>query len=694
MFLNFVTICLIFEVVQGGCVKDPTLKLGFIPDGEAHAKDVELISKDLKFKFDFGLEKKELLEKTLEALKAHFLHEQEIATGDVHAHVDETDHKVEESHVIDKEEILKSLQAILGSEFKVEELTKEDLKSVMTFFEHALKANKELYLAKEGSEKIHHADKTFSIEKDEELSKSFFPDDIKTYLAESILHLKINKDAEAHHGIDEEALKKHNKSEVSFTEETIPYFLMDEEAKSYFKSITEGKGIAESDLYLKAEGGKEAFEESLKLLKDTTHNGEHFVRAAEEVGLKKMSENVKALDEHKGFHKEEILNHGKDYLYDEILKKEEIHEAFEDEHKAFKDKEEHEAADGYFYSEGKLHGADKTLRESKALEAGGAFHVADEHTYGKAYADDHAAKDFIAKSAESEKFKKGEEIAKSEKDLSIEEILKEDGYYITGGTHAYEAARDKAHVDANIPVVEEERKGVEAGIIHGEDEMKIHKAVEAGTEFPKGKEAILHGIKGKEEILKGDTVHGVEFGLEEGHIKHGIKADESHLIHDAHGVSKEHHGEKIDGVHAKEGSHSKALAIKQKLLSFLGKILHLPKCHLVTMPPSELLKIVDCVSRSKNPLLCEKFAMCEKKMPLQVILALEKCQKETIPGAAKRCSVYEPLYPSRDIPLKIFKCIVKNTHELLPEEKKQMIDFEACAREVKFESCGRFFPWG
>ncbi|GFY60877.1 uncharacterized protein TNIN_418251 [Trichonephila inaurata madagascariensis] len=99
MFLNFVTICVIVEVVHGGCVKDPALKLGFTPDGEAHAKDVELISKDLKFKFDFGLEKKELLEKTLEALKAHFLHGQEIATGDVHSHVDETEHKVKESHV-------------------------------------------------------------------------------------------------------------------------------------------------------------------------------------------------------------------------------------------------------------------------------------------------------------------------------------------------------------------------------------------------------------------------------------------------------------------------------------------------------------------------------------------------------------------------------------------------------------------
>ncbi|GFR09361.1 uncharacterized protein TNCT_230501 [Trichonephila clavata] len=682
MFLNFVSICFISQVVSGGCVKDPALKLGYTPDGEAHVKDVELISKDLKFKFDFGLEKRELLEKTLEALKAHFLHEHEIAAEDVRSHVDETEHKVEESHAIDKEEILKSLQVILGSEFKVEELTEEDLKSVMTFFEHLLQANKEALLKAntEGSEKIRHADKTFSIEKDEELSKS--PDDIKTYLAESMLHLKVNKDAEVHHGIDEEALKK---SKISFPEETIPYFLMDEEAKSYFKSIAEGKGSVESDIHLKAEGGKEAFEESLKLLKVATPHGE----ATEEVGFKKMSADVKALDEHTGFHKEELVNQGKDHLYDEILKKEESHEAFED--KAFKDKEEHEAAEGYFYSEEKLHGAVKAFRESKALEADGAFHIADEHAHGKAYVADQAAKDLIAKSAEAEKFKKGEEISKSEKDLSIEDILKEDGYYITGGTHAYEAARDKAYVDAKIPVAEEKHKGVDVGIIHEEDQMKIHKATGAGSEFAKGKEAVLHGMKGKDEILKEETVHG----LAESHSKHGIKTDPTHLIHDARGVSEERRvleGGKID--HAEEGSHSKALAIKQKLLSFLGKMLHLPKCHLVTMPPSELLKIVDCISRSKNPLLCEKFAVCETKMPLQVILALEKCQKEIIPGAGRRCSVYEPLYPSRDIPLKIFKCIVKNTHELLLEEKKQMIDFEECAREVKFESCGRFFPWG
>ncbi|GFT45005.1 uncharacterized protein NPIL_650181 [Nephila pilipes] len=688
MFLNLLTICLIIGVVHvtGGFAKDPVMQFGYSPVAETHSKDVELISKDLKFKLDIGLEKRELLEKTLEALKAHVLQNHEATAEVVQSYVDETHHKVEESHAINKEEILKSLQAILGSEFKVEDLTEEDVKSVMLFFEYLLKANKELFLAKQESEKFHNVDKAFSAEKDAEVSKSFFPDDIKTYLAESILHMKINKDADVHHDIDEEHVKKHEESEVSFSEEAIPYLHMNDEAKAYFRSIAEGKESAESGLHLKSEGGKEALEEHLKLLKNTAHQGDYI--ATKEVGFEKLSENVKALGEKKSYHNEEILNHGKDHIYDEILNKEEVHEAFEDEHEAFKGIEEHAAEEGYFHAGEKIHGTDKALLESKSLGAGGTFLVAEEYDHGKAYVTDHTVKDIISKSTEAEKMRKNEGIAKSEKDLSIEEILKEDGYYITGGTHAYEAARDKVYEDAKIPLVEGNRKIVDAGIIH-EDKLNIHKAVEGGAEFAKGKEAVLHGIKGKDEVLKEEKMHGIDFSLE----GHGIKAEESHLIHGAHSVSKEHHIVD-DETHAKEGSYSKALAIKQKLLNFLGKILHLPKCHLVTMAPGELLGIVDCISRSKNPLLCEKFAMCEKKMPLQVIFALEKCQKEIIPEAAKRCTGYEPLYTSRDIPLKIFKCIVKNTHELLPEEKKQMIDFEECARQLKIESCGPFFPWG
>ncbi|GBN43241.1 hypothetical protein AVEN_31148-1 [Araneus ventricosus] len=349
-----------------------------------------------------------------------------------------------------------------------------------------------------------------------------------------------------------------------------------------------------------------------------------------------------------------------------------------------------------------VHSLDKGFEEEKFHDASRSFedhligkgiHASGEKVFGIGEAvEESKSKEFIVKAKESgvKKLTKDEEMAKAGKDISIEDILKEDGYYITGGTHAYEAARDKAHVDATIPLVEDKEKAVDTSIAHGQG--VFHKASEAGAEFAKGKGAVLHGMKGEEGVLK-EKAHGIDIGLEEAHIKHGINTEESHLIH---GIPEVHHiatGHKIDETLTKEIHHSKAHQIKEKLMGILRKIVPIRKCHLVTMPPRELLGIVDCISRSKDPLLCEKFAMCEKKMPLQVILALEKCQKETIPGGTKRCSKYEPLYPSPEIPVKIFKCIVKNTHELTPPEKKMMIDFEECARQVKIESCGRI-PWG
>ncbi|GIX68567.1 hypothetical protein CEXT_102751 [Caerostris extrusa] len=166
---------------------------------------------------------------------------------------------------------------------------------------------------------------------------------------------------------------------------------------------------------------------------------------------------------------------------------------------------------------------------------------------------------------------------------------------LSGGTPAYEAARDQAHVDAKIPLIEGKEKSVGVKIALAEDDLKNFKTHEAGAEFGKGKDTFLHGIK-------------------------ELKTDESHLLHGIHSEDEKHHfatADKSDETIAKEGSHSKLHEVKHKILGFLGRMLHMKKCYLVNMPPRELLGIIDCISRSKNPLLCQKFSMCEKKMPLQ-----------------------------------------------------------------------------
>ncbi|GIY57809.1 uncharacterized protein CEXT_743151 [Caerostris extrusa] len=43
-----------------------------------------------------------------------------------------------------------------------------------------------------------------------------------------------------------------------------------------------------------------------------------------------------------------------------------------------------------------------------------------------------------------------------------------------------------------------------------------------------------------------------------------------------------------------------------------------PGKYLVTMEKKELIDVVDCVSKSKDPLLCSKFAACERLMSPRV----------------------------------------------------------------------------
>ncbi|GBM51489.1 hypothetical protein AVEN_172064-1, partial [Araneus ventricosus] len=347
MYPNFMVLCVTVGVVGvlGGCVKDRFLIPEHFPGKEAYLKDVELIDGELKLKLDHKIEEKELLEKTLAALKGYFLHEHE-SLGKEKVHPAEKIYApVVDSHEDGKHEItLKILKSMLGSDLKVEELTEKDLAA----FEFILKCLFERIKGKEGIDKIfkskiedssvmHSVGHGYIPEKSAKMSE-LLPEeskDVKTYLTESILHAGISKDADVHHGIEggETLLKKLEKADGE-----IPYFLMDDEAKEYFKSVTQGKIGEEEIIHSLAGADEEAFKKLSKLLKDGVSHEEgssvYSSELAKKADLEKSSEAVKALEEHKAFQKEAVLNHGKDHVFDEILKKEEVHsldKGFEEE---------------------------------------------------------------------------------------------------------------------------------------------------------------------------------------------------------------------------------------------------------------------------------------------------------------------------------------------------------------------------
>ncbi|KAG8189193.1 hypothetical protein JTE90_013727 [Oedothorax gibbosus] len=111
------------------------------------------------------------------------------------------------------------------------------------------------------------------------------------------------------------------------------------------------------------------------------------------------------------------------------------------------------------------------------------------------------------------------------------------------------------------------------------------------------------------------------------------------------------------------------------------------KTFLVSMRKAEFLKIIQCISISRDPVLCSMYGACEKELPPRVFAAHQKCQKEHVGLEVLRCSKHEPLFKSPIIPEKIFDCVVDMVHVLSPPEKKVMAKFEACAKKLEEESC-------
>ncbi|GIX68569.1 uncharacterized protein CEXT_102761 [Caerostris extrusa] len=193
----------------------------------------------------------------------------------------------------------------------------------------------------------------------------------------------MDKDAKYLHGVEGvEALSKELEKSGVHHESSIPYFLMDDDAKAYFEAAVEGAKHSSSEIHSVSGDEDKAYKKALNLMKDSVYHEEvpylhHSADISKELDLEKASESGKAL-EPKTLHKEKIVNNGKDHIYDEILKTEEFHPIDDDE---FVDEKLHKAVKGfeeYYPKEGahisgeigleKSHGIDKELREFKSLE--------------------------------------------------------------------------------------------------------------------------------------------------------------------------------------------------------------------------------------------------------------------------------------------------------------------------------------
>ncbi|KFM83001.1 hypothetical protein X975_19508, partial [Stegodyphus mimosarum] len=110
--------------------------------------------------------------------------------------------------------------------------------------------------------------------------------------------------------------------------------------------------------------------------------------------------------------------------------------------------------------------------------------------------------------------------------------------------------------------------------------------------------------------------------------------------------------------------------------AFFSRSYAVEKTYLVSLRKAEFLKIVDCISKSRDPVLCQKYAVCEKELPPRIFAAHQKCQKEFVGVETLRCLKHAPLFKSPEIPAKIFDCILHTVKKLHPVEKPAMIKFE------------------
>lgn len=219
----------------------------------------------------------------------------------------------------------------------------------------------------------------------------------------------------------------------------------------------------------------------------------------------------------------------------------------------------------------------------------------------------------LHKSFEDELIKKGETFGKDAflHKAHEEDLLKEKGY----------AAEDFLHKAHEDELLKKEKAFDNDAFLHKAQQDELLKK---GKAFDS--DAFLHKAR-EEEFLKKDKAFDGDAFLHKTHGDELLKDKAFDLdasIHKAHedelmkkeiayGTDALFHKEKdiaaASGDHdvLHEKSHKSIHELKAKFFELLRRVLHLRKCHLVTMRPGELLGIVNCVSRSKFFFFFHKF---------------------------------------------------------------------------------------
>ncbi|KFM83002.1 hypothetical protein X975_19509, partial [Stegodyphus mimosarum] len=664
----------------------------------------------MKFSESKGLH---LSEEEEERRKAHFAHDVFYDDKDLKAYLDDGVHKAKDDFDVEIDPHLKSghfdekkfaeAKQIHADEAFIKAHFSEEEAALKKLFADE-KAHEHDYVAKKIEEKVLHKEEPFAVAKTAE-DKAI--EEWKLRLGEALALGKEHAFDEAHKEAQKfgvEALETSKGFKTAYSEE----LLHAKDAFDFKKIVEADKALHESKALAEAhsESAKDhLYDEILKQEESILSGGTHAYEKAREQAYKdaKIPATGEIAKKKVIFDKSgKALYDPKVHHIDETLKVEEAHAiaAFEKEKGLHGAKEIHgEEAfkTAKSFDSALAHGAEAAIYGGKAKEhsvahgfehsiAHGFETAAKEH--GFAHGIEEAAKEHsfahdVGTAAKEHSFAHGAGTAAKEHSFAhgIETKAKEHG--IAAKEHSFAHGIETKQHDIAAKEhgfahgVEAKEHGIAYGIgtaakehsfAHGiETKAKEHDIAAKEHSFAHGIEskAKEHGIAAKEhgfaygietKAKEHDFALGAETAAKEHGIAHGFEtaAKEHDFAHGIETAYKEHHlieAGKAEKAYDVERGIEKSEGIKTKFLKFLSKILGMRKCYLVTMRPSELFSIINCISKSKDPILCEKFSMCEAKMPLQVIRALEKCQKETIPEGAKKCSRSEPLYRTPDIPL-------------------------------------------
>lgn len=425
--------------------------------------------------------------------------------------------------------------------------------------------------------------------------------------------------------------EKFKLDDVPHVEESIAHELNDELIKKLKSSLGMDKALgAEFDEHLtkdlheeKTMEGSHAYEKA----REQAHKDAHIHLNDEEI-KKHVDESVKAKEAHDiELALEKGLFGENSYGFDSTVgigMEKSLHDIAAEE--ALKSKDAHALDKSYGFDAKLGTGMEKTLHDIAADEA---LKAKDTYALDKAYEFEmdkamHGTKTAVYGS----KTEIG--VEKTLHGIAEEKALKSKEAHALEETYGFEKDKTmhgaKAHsLDGEIGIgidktlqgitEEEARKSKAHGLAFDFDmDKKIHGA--EATFKDEIKHAAGHDIRStfaaeadkvfkihEDELMKKDKAYGDDVLFHKDILKttsdhHMLKDEEAHKFHET--AIDKHHVTAKDEIIGAEKSHFSFHDLKAKFFELLRKVLHIRKCHLVTMSAGELLSIVNCVSRSKS----------------------------------------------------------------------------------------------